>query len=138
MITRQKKLFADVFMEHGDIGRAAIAAGFRPNCARKVGAKLVDDKDVRRYIAVKESKGKTKVTKESLTDELNAVIALAKESNQAPAMVGALKVKAQIHGFLKESEVSVTTTTNHVSGDFPGLDERIREIVAAELADALQ
>lgn len=79
------------------------------------------------------------VNPKALTHELNQAIHLAKIYHQPSAMVAAIKAKAQLYGFLKDTHV-VEGTVNHnhdVKVRRVDLDERSKQIAEERLSDAL-
>ena len=138
-LTRIKQNFADAFMQTQDVAKAGIAAGMNRSKALVIGERYLKDPDVLQYMLII-GKGKKEVTPETLTDEFNEAIALAKVYRQPSAMVAAIKAKAQLHGYLID-KVDHSGTIKHdhdVKVSKVDLDERRQQIIEGELSNVLQ
>lgn len=74
---------------------------------------------------------KTRVTVESLTDELNAIADGAAKSEQWGAAKGAVETKAKLHGLLVERKET------GAPGDFAGMTtpEQVLDVIRSELGE---
>jgi len=106
-------------------------AGYKPS--RNAPYRLYDNVRTKRRISElnRSIAMKTRVTVESLTDEFNDAIALAKETKNAPAITQAALAKGKLHGLIVDRKES------GAPGDFAALTtvDEVLTVIRSELGE---
>lgn len=130
-MTARQERFAEQYLIHGDVRKAAVLAGYAEASARITGQKLLDHSGVRGYLerakAAKLAKPNAP-TKQWIIDKYVEVVNLGMERGQlAPVNVALEKIGRECFGmFLDRREITVNYNAMSV-------DE-----LAGKLADAMQ
>ena len=137
-LTGRKLAFVEQYLVSRDPEDAVIKAGYRPNMAANTATNLLADPDVQLAIVMHDKEEKPGgVSLDTLTEELDEAICLARMHGHTSAMVSAIKTKAQLHKLLIEQSEARNAVDHKISGA-EGIKDRIKALVEVEMKNALR
>ena len=127
-MTPKQQRFAEEYMVDSNATAAAKRAGYSPHTANEQGARLLTNVSVAAAIRAgqAELRERTKVTVESISDQLDAAYEQAKENGQAAAMVQACMGLAKLHGLLIDKTEDVTKAVDLTPDELTAELERVQ------------
>jgi phage terminase small subunit len=134
----KQERFAQEYMIDLNATQAAIRAGYSEHTAYSQGQRLLKHAEVKAAIQAgqAEFRERMKVSKESVTEQLNTAYDMAEANGQTAVMVQATMGIAKVHGLLVDKTEEVKPTVDMTEAELAAESQRIQdEIDALDRAD---